>query len=154
MDAELPEGARHQESWTRPTARGKVILKFRNFKLIWLKLKSTTRWSQERIDLACDGCKGFVDAILTLLELTSADAVLDIAVKICEIGGNLGFPESVCRGSVEAYWVNIRRRVRIGCKCTGRMTLKSRHFSAIVGLDEREHGRVRLGPVLRDPRRR
>ena len=34
------------------------------------------------------------------------------------------------------------------------MTLKSRHFSAIVGLDEREHGRVRLGPVLRDPRRR
>ena len=55
---------------------------------------------------------------------------------------------------MEAYWVKMRRRVRIGCQCTGRMTLKSRHFSAIVGLDEREHGRVRLGPVLRDPRRR
>ena len=34
------------------------------------------------------------------------------------------------------------------------MTLKSRHFSAILGVDEREHGWVRLGPVLRDPRRR
>ena len=55
------------------------------------------------------GCKGFVDAILTLLELTSADTVLDIAVMICEIVGNLGFPESVCRGSVEAYWVTIQR---------------------------------------------
>ena len=57
------------------------------------------------MDLGCEGCKGFVDAILFLLDLTSADTVLDIAVMICELGGNLGFPESVCRGSVEAYWV-------------------------------------------------
>ena len=61
------------------------------------------------MDLGCVGCKGFVDAILTLLELTSADTVLDIAVMICEVGGNLGFPESVCRGSVEAYWVTKKK---------------------------------------------
>ena len=46
------------------------------------------------------------------MELTSADTVLDIAVKICEIAGNLGFPESVCRGSVEAYWVKIAPTAR------------------------------------------
>ena len=57
------------------------------------------------MDLACDGCKGFVNAIFFLLELTDADTVLDIAVMFCEFGGNLGFPPSVCRGSVEAYWV-------------------------------------------------